>query len=311
MADEQSKPKPPKGDDRGYPWIKTYTSLLDNPKYLRMTDTGKAVYFELYLLAGKADAGGLILAGGDIASPDDIAYLLRKDTSLVRAGLSELQASGFITLDGEQVRITSFEAEQGPSQAEKREQWHKWNQTRADKAKEKESNKEKEFKELNKEKESESESEEQNVTGMLHACNNADDEESQNLTKILSTQTAIKPINAETIGELKELMRAKALTVDDLLAGIHDLKVNPKAKAPTFTTIGGLANWSDGYKVEKIKALDPNSYEGRKARQAPDPKPELPPEELLRIGYYTPEEYTERTGEPAPIITDQEQSEPF
>jgi hypothetical protein len=257
---EESKQANPKGDDRGYPWLKTYTSLLDNPRYLRMTDTAKAVYFELYLLAGKADAGGLLLAGGEIAGPDDIAYLLRRNAGDLRAGLSELQAIKFITLEGEQIRITNFETEQGPSQKDKREQWHKWNQTRADKAKEKE-------KELNKDKDIHQEQDIQTVTGMLQACND-DDEEYHNLTKILSTQTAIKAINAQTIGELKELMRAKRLTIDDLLAGIRDLKVNPKAKAPTFTTIGGLANWSEGCKTEKIKALDPHSYEGDHARRA-------------------------------------------
>ena len=294
-------------DDRGL-WIKLYQNLIDDPVFMRMTDTAKAVYHELYCLAGKSDANGLILAGGKVASLDDIAFLLRRPDDLLKVGISELEANELISLDDNQVIVTRYSDEQ-VSREERREQWRIRQERHREK--EKESNKEKE-KELKIDKESESESDSHTDVTSESRVTNADDEESQKLLKIISTQTAIKPLNAETIGDLKELMRAKGLTPDDLLAGIQDLKVNPKAKAPAFTTIGGLVNWSDGYKVEKVKALDPNSYEGKRARKEQG----MTPLELLEGAYIDADQYEQRTGQPAPVeilakLAEQDNQDPF
>jgi len=109
----------------GYPWLKFRTDLLDEPRYCKLSDLAKALYFEVYLLAGRSDAGGLVLASDEPASIDDIAYILRRSADAVTAGIAELQASRLVDLDGG-VTVYRFTSEQGPSQADKRDKWRKW-----------------------------------------------------------------------------------------------------------------------------------------------------------------------------------------
>lgn len=112
----------PRDDSRGYVWIKIRTNLVDNPKFMQLTDQAKSTYFELYLLAGKADAFGLILADDIPATVQDIAWILRKPESDMQNALDELQRAGLVDLDGG-VTVTKFASEQGPSIAEQRKQW--------------------------------------------------------------------------------------------------------------------------------------------------------------------------------------------
>lgn len=112
----------PSDDSRGYVWIKIRTNLIDNPKFMQLPDQAKSTYFELYLLAGKSDAFGLVLAGDEPATVQDLAWTLRKSESDTQNALDELQRAGFVDLDGG-VTVTKFASEQGPSMADKRRQW--------------------------------------------------------------------------------------------------------------------------------------------------------------------------------------------
>jgi len=114
----------------GYPWLKFYTAWLDNPRFFRLSDLAKAIYFEIYLLAGRSDAGGLILADDEPATITDIASILRRDSQVLQAGLAELQAVKFVNLTDDFVMVIKFENDQGPSMAEKRLQWAKRQQKR-------------------------------------------------------------------------------------------------------------------------------------------------------------------------------------
>ena len=51
---------------RGYVWLKLFTDLLDEPTFMRLADQAKAVYFEVYLLAGKSDAFGLVTVSDNL-----------------------------------------------------------------------------------------------------------------------------------------------------------------------------------------------------------------------------------------------------
>mgnify|MGYP000856273258 CR=1 FL=1 len=124
MASPQDDYKP-RDVIAGYKWLKFRTNLLDNPRFGRLTDLAKALYFEVYLLAGKSDAGGLVLAGDEPASADEVAYILRRPVDAVQAGLTELQASGFVELDAGTVTVCRFASEQGPAQKELRKEWVK------------------------------------------------------------------------------------------------------------------------------------------------------------------------------------------
>ena len=122
MASPQDDYKP-RDVSAGYRWLQFRTGLLDEPRFGRLTDLAKALYFEVYLLAGKGDAGGLVLADDKPASADEVAYILRRPVDAVQAGLTELQASGFVELDAGTVTVCRFAGEQGPSQKDKRKAW--------------------------------------------------------------------------------------------------------------------------------------------------------------------------------------------
>ena len=111
---------------RGYVWLKLFTDLVDEPEFMQLTDKAKAVYFEVYILAGRSDAGGLITSGDKPAKVDQLAWLLRRATNELQGGLDELQSAGLVDLQGGQVTVCRFGNEQGPSQDEKRAQWREW-----------------------------------------------------------------------------------------------------------------------------------------------------------------------------------------
>ena len=111
---------------RGYVWLKLFTDLIDEPEFMQLTDKAKAVYFEVYILAGRSDAGGLITSGDKPAKVDQLAWLLRRATNELQGGLDELQSAGLVDLQGGQVTVCRFGNEQGPSQDEKRAQWREW-----------------------------------------------------------------------------------------------------------------------------------------------------------------------------------------
>jgi len=113
----------PRDSSKGYNWIKIRTNLIDDPKYMRLSDVAKVTFFEAYLLAGKSDAGGLILAGDDPAMVHDLAWILRRSEADLQTALDELQRAGFVNLDDDQVAVCKFANEQGPDASEKRKQW--------------------------------------------------------------------------------------------------------------------------------------------------------------------------------------------
>ena len=113
----------PRDSSKGYNWIKIRTNLIDDPKYMRLSDVAKVTFFEAYLLAGKSDAGGLILAGDDPAMVHDLAWILRRSEADLQNILDELQRAGFVNLDDDQVTVCKFANEQGPDASEKRKQW--------------------------------------------------------------------------------------------------------------------------------------------------------------------------------------------
>lgn len=113
----------PRDASRGYVWIQIRTNLLDEPEFMRLSDTSKAVYFEVYALAGRSDAGGLVLASDKPATVDGMAWLLRRDTNELQSALDELAQSNLVDLQGGHVTVCRFASEQGPSMAKQREQW--------------------------------------------------------------------------------------------------------------------------------------------------------------------------------------------
>ena len=112
----------PRKTSNGYVWLKIYTDLLDEPKFMQLPDQAKAIYFETYLLAGKSDAFGLVTVSDKPATVQDLAWILRRPETDIQESLDALQRAGLVDLDGG-LTITKFKKEQGPSMDEKRKQW--------------------------------------------------------------------------------------------------------------------------------------------------------------------------------------------
>ena len=120
---------------RGYVWLKLFTDLIDEPEFMQLTDKAKAVYFEVYILAGRSDAGGLVTSSDKPARIEQLAWSLRRSGTDLQTALDELQRAGLVNLDGDQVTVCRFGSEQGPSADEKRAQWREWQRESRAKAK--------------------------------------------------------------------------------------------------------------------------------------------------------------------------------
>lgn len=169
--------------DRGYPWLKFYPTLPEDPKYLRLSDSARARYFELYLLAGKADSGGLLTAGDEIANTEDLAIMLRQPVETLQSHIEELFKSGLVLREGDGLLIKRFQEEQGPSQTEKRDEWKKRQDKHRGKFKE-------QNEDLNKDKEKEEEKEVTQTSRVTHTT--------EPTSSSLSSQicnTCNKPVN--------------------------------------------------------------------------------------------------------------------
>jgi len=113
----------PRETSRGFVWLKFRTDLIDESEFMQLTDLAKAVYFEAYFLAGRSDAGGLILASERPATIGKIAWSLRRPEADLQNALDELVRAGLVDLDNYQVTVCRFKNEQGPSMTDQRVQW--------------------------------------------------------------------------------------------------------------------------------------------------------------------------------------------
>ncbi len=71
----------------------------------------------------------------DPANVTDIAWTLRRNDDDTRKALDQLQSAGLVDLTDDQVTVCRFGSEQGPSQADKRQEWAMRQQKKRDRAK--------------------------------------------------------------------------------------------------------------------------------------------------------------------------------
>jgi hypothetical protein len=108
----------------GMPWVKSYVSLLTNPRYGQLPDSARLHYREMLDLAGRLDAGGLFISeDGEQMSTGDIAYFLRTDPKILLGDIKILVKAKFINMNGRGPEIIDFMDTQGPSQETKHAQW--------------------------------------------------------------------------------------------------------------------------------------------------------------------------------------------
>lgn len=95
------------------PWIKSYTTMLDDVRLLRLNDRQQLRYFQLYLLAGRLNADGLFVENNEKLNENDIAIKLRiNDRKQFTADFKALKAAGLIKANGHGPYIEAFAREQ-------------------------------------------------------------------------------------------------------------------------------------------------------------------------------------------------------
>ena len=106
-----------------YKWIKFGIDYLDDPDFMGLSDRTTGAFIKLYLLAGKADAGGLLCNGNKVFSLNDLAWTIRCEQPILKAAVDELLQAGLLAPDGDGYKLTRFLDEQGPGDNEQREAW--------------------------------------------------------------------------------------------------------------------------------------------------------------------------------------------
>jgi len=106
-----------------YTWIKLPINNLYDSKFMQLNDATLGIYIKLYLLAGQADAGGLLCNHKGAFNKDDLTWQLRIHTDVLNSALSELLNSGFLQEQDGAYTIVMFMDEQGPGDNVKRAEW--------------------------------------------------------------------------------------------------------------------------------------------------------------------------------------------
>lgn len=106
-----------------YSWIKFWIQSLEDPELMSLPDVTIGLYLKLYLMAGRADSGGLLRNRQKVFSLADIAWSLHSQVETLKAGIDQLVSVGLISAEDGGFSITRFIQEQGPGAEKKREEW--------------------------------------------------------------------------------------------------------------------------------------------------------------------------------------------
>ena len=132
-------------------WIMLPIGYLDDIDFQMLPDETKWHYIAMYLLAKKADAGGLLASNDKPLDAKGIAYLLKEDVNHISKSIDILLESNFLFLENDYLEITNYEEEQQSKLlGEKAEQRKEQNKLRVQKCRSK--IKEKESININKQK---------------------------------------------------------------------------------------------------------------------------------------------------------------
>lgn len=92
----------------GAQWLKLHLATFDDPRWLiiesfpELADPAQVIYIRLLILAGKCNAGGLLLLpGGKPYGEDELAAVLRRKPTTTKAVLQMLEAYGFVEWVGD------------------------------------------------------------------------------------------------------------------------------------------------------------------------------------------------------------------
>lgn len=110
----------------GMPWIKLWTSSLDDSKLVGLSETDQLRFIKLICLAGRCDAGGALAENDKPLSVEEIAWRMRStDVASWEETVDTLLDKDMMQDDDGILVITNFIRYQGPAQAQQREAWRK------------------------------------------------------------------------------------------------------------------------------------------------------------------------------------------
>ena len=117
------------------PWVKVYTEMMDDVKLSKLTDEQKWRFVQLILLAATCDAAGAFVIGESLMTHSDMSWRLRIDIEILEKDIKRmLEVDLLEEVDGMLI-VKKFAERQGPTQAHKREQWRKLQNSRRDRIK--------------------------------------------------------------------------------------------------------------------------------------------------------------------------------
>jgi hypothetical protein len=106
----------------GY-WLKSYTDILDDPKYHRMSERGQLAMHEIFLIAKMIEADELT---GLLPCIEDIAFYSRKPIDYWEEAMPELLKSGIVIEKGNEFIIVNYvKRQQAISDDERSKQYRK------------------------------------------------------------------------------------------------------------------------------------------------------------------------------------------
>jgi hypothetical protein len=96
---------------RARPYVKLYTDLLENSRFMLLPAPVRARYFELLMLSSKSNSEGFFIGAGTTPMDlDRIAFELHLlDSTKLKNEMEALQSAGFITNSEEGWHFEIFE----------------------------------------------------------------------------------------------------------------------------------------------------------------------------------------------------------
>ncbi|GAI96765.1 unnamed protein product [marine sediment metagenome] len=98
------------------PWIKMWLADLDEPKLTRLSLSERGAWWGIYQLAGKCDADGKIISGGEGLNIDEIADALHiktaEDRKSLESMIAKMERRGALKWNQEALIIVDYEERQ-------------------------------------------------------------------------------------------------------------------------------------------------------------------------------------------------------
>lgn len=109
----------------GYPWVKIWTEIIDDLKMASLTDQDQLRFVKLIVLAGVSDAAGALVVGDKPMTIQQIAWRLHQSDQVEswEQTIKTLVDAGLLKYERGLLVLVNFTNRQGPSQADKRQQW--------------------------------------------------------------------------------------------------------------------------------------------------------------------------------------------